>query len=57
MDRINICRSGSGSLFDLMLISPCGFLVVPRASALPDPALACNEVQNHPGSGLKALGL
>lgn len=57
MGRMYICRSGSGSLLDLVLISPCGFLVVPRASALPDPALACSEVQNHPGSGLPSSGL
>ena len=31
--------------------------MVPRASALPDSAFACSEVQNRPGSRLQALGL
>lgn len=57
MDRTYTCRSGSGSLVDLVLITPRSFLVVPKASALPKFVLACSEVQNHPGSGLQALGI
>lgn len=46
-----------GTSFTWSWQSPCVLSVVLRASALPDSAFACSEAQNHPGSGLQALGL